>query len=125
MPETLEQQFERYKRNFIQNFEKAGMVLAGEMINTVAQKTRKLELSIKADRAIVDGNTVEVRVGSEGVHYAFIVEAGVQGKVYQYHRLTGGASRNVVWVGVGQQWAERSLIAKGEEILSIIQSTRI
>jgi len=127
MNQTLEKQFAKYKANFIRNMERAGVIVEGEMINIVAQKTRKLEKSIKADRAKVSGSTVEVEIGGEGVHYAIYVEKGVKGRIYNYHRLSGsaGGERKVVWVGVGMQWAERALINKAEEITSIIRSTRI
>lgn len=121
MTQILEAQFEKYKQKMIGRFERAGTVLGSQMIVTVAQKTRKLERSIRKDPVQVNGNQIQVDVGSEGVHYAIFVEKGVLGRVYRYHRLSGGG-RSVVWVGVGMQWAKRSLDAKIAEITSIIKT---
>jgi len=104
----------------IDRFDRAGVVLESQMIVTVAQKTRTLERSIRKDPVKTSGNEISVEVGSEGVPYAGLVERGVKGRVYQYHRLKG-AGRAVVWVGVGMEWAKRSLEAKRAEILSIIK----
>lgn len=116
----FDKSFEAFKQKMIGRFDKAGLVLKDQMIMTVAQKTRRLEQSIKKNPVTVQGNAIEVTVGSEGVPYAIFVEKGVKGRVYQYHRLEGGG-RKVVFVGVGMQWAKRALDEKIGEIVSIIK----
>jgi len=118
---VLGAQFEKYRQKMIGRFDRAGVALESQMIATVAQKTRRLERSIKKDPVQTRGNQIEVQVGSENVPYAIFVEKGVKGRVYRYHRLEGGG-RKIVWVGVGMQWAKRSLDAKIGEILSIIKT---
>jgi hypothetical protein len=117
---SLEQDFEKFKRRFVDNMEVAGVVLKNKMTEIVAKKTGNLQSSIVVDRPKILGNVVEIEVGSEDVHYAIYVEKGVLGRVYRYHR-----DGKVVWVGVGMQWAERSLEESLDRISSILRSTKI
>lgn len=119
---SLLEQFRRYKSAKERRLYQAGAVLLGEMQNLVAEKTYRLEDSLRLGEFRQDSPTrFTLEVGSFGVPYAPIVEYGVQGRVYNYHRYAG-AGREVVYVGVGQSWRARSIENKRAEIVNILSS---
>jgi len=113
---TLEDQLLAYKRRLARRLEKAGRIVEGEMHDIVAIKTGKLDRSIRTDRVIDRGNILSVDVGANKVDYAKFVETGVKNRVYTYRR-----KGQPVWVGVGQQWAGRSLDNTRNEVKNMIQ----
>lgn len=120
---TLQQQFANYKSRLKQKLVEGAVELENEMHRIVAIDTGALNESITTGPVKDLGNALQVDVGSEGIFYAIFVEKGVKNRVARYHRRQGG-SRNVVWVGVGQQWAERSLQAKASIIVNKLRSAR-
>jgi hypothetical protein len=122
---TLRNQFKGFKASLAQKMLEAGFILEGEMHNIVAIKTGDLDRSITTDRVEDHGSFFSVDVGSFGIFYAGIVEFGV-GRVYNYHRPPPpGKRRPVVWTGIGQHWAERSLQNKIPDILAKLREANI
>lgn len=120
---SLNQQYAKFKARKLLNFKKAAAVLHGEMQNIVAEKTYELEESLAVGplQELSPGRFL-LQVGSfGGVAHAPIVEYGVKGKVYNYHRYKGSA-REVVHVGVGQAWRARSLENTKAERVNIMAS---
>lgn len=119
---TLRKQFEGYKKNLAKKLLEAGLILEGEMHRIVAIKTGDLDSSITTKDVKDNGNFLSVDVGSFGIFYAGFVELGVLGQTFNYHRPPPpGKNRQIVWTGIGQHWAERSIEAKKAEILSKIR----
>jgi len=117
----FEKQFEKIKNKLKKNLVKGGYVLNNEMKNIVAIDTGHLMSEIKTFPLEENGNILKVSVGTENVSYAKYIEGKAGKTIKQYHRRSG-ASRPVVWVGVGMQYMARSLENKKEEIKSLIKS---
>lgn len=119
---SLNQQFEKFKLKKLAQLRAAAAVLLAEQQNVVAEKTYRLEDSLYAGPVIQDGPlSYKIEVGSFGVFYAPIVEFGVQGRIFNYHRYQGGA-RPTVYVGVGQAWRQRSLENVRDQLVNIMKS---
>lgn len=122
---TLRNQFKGFKRSLAAKMLEAGLILEGEMHNIVAIKSGDLNTSIRTDRVEDHGSYLSVDVGSFGIFYAGFVEFGI-GRVFNYHRPPPpGKYRPVVWTGVGQHWAERSVEAKFDAIISKLKEANI
>ena len=101
----------------------AGRAVEGEMHNLVAIDTGTLNESIKTGNVERIGDIFSVEVGSEGVEYAKWVENSSTVKNYHRGRKPKGKdTRQIVYTGAGQKWAERSLKNKASEILDILKS---
>lgn len=109
----------RLGRNLI----KGGYKLEGEMKNTVAIDTKALHNDIETGALQVEGARLTVSVGTDEIPYAREVEDGKDGRIFQYHRRQG-AKRPVVWVGVGMQWAKRSVEKTKDDIFNLLKSTK-
>lgn len=117
---SLKSQLASFKKSLSEKLFEAAVILEGEMHDLVAIKTGKLDNSIKTDNVVDRGNLLSVDVGSKGVFYAPFVELGVKGAIYKYHRYG-----EVVWVGHGQHFIERSLINKKDVIAAKLKEAKI
>ena len=111
----LKDQKKKFLKNIFKNIIKAGHVVESEMHQLVARKSGDLDESIKTDPPQITRNKISVSIGSEGVFYARIVELGVKGRTYNYRR-----DGKVVYTGVGQKWARRSLLNALPKIRKIL-----
>jgi len=115
---VLSDQLEKYKKNLAFSILSAGNLYERRVHEIVAIKTGKLDKSISTKGPFIRGPIIEVQVGSFGVDYAIFVDQGVKGNVYNYHR-----NGNVVYVGVGQKFLERSFDDVEALIFKIIANT--
>lgn len=97
----------------------AALVVEGEMHNLVAVDTGELDESIQTFPVKRTIFGFEVEIGTRGVEHAKFVERGVRNKVYNYHKRKG-QERTVIFTGVGQHFASRSLKNTKQRILSIL-----
>jgi len=119
---SLNEQFEKFKARKLSQLRTAAAILLAEQQNTVAEKTYRLEDSLLISPIIQESPLrFTIEVGSFGVFYAPIVEYGVQGRIFNYHRYEGGG-RPTVYVGVGQAWRQRSLENAKPQIIKTMQS---
>lgn len=119
---SLEEQFRKYRDKKLGKLRLAAAILLGEQQNIIAEDTYRLEDSIIMGPIIQESPLrYKIEVGSFGVFYAAIVEYGVQGRIFNYHRYEGGG-RPTVYVGVGQAWRQRSLENARPQIINTLQS---
>lgn len=121
---SLKEQVARFKASLGKKLLIAGLGVEAKMHELVAVDTGALDKSIKTDDVIDRGRFLSLDVGSEGVFYAVYVDQGVQRKVFNYHKRSG-ASRPVIYTGVGQRWVSRSLEAQREKIAATLREARI
>ena len=121
---SLEQQVTRFKFSLAHKLREAAFLVEAEMHKLVAVDTGALDKSIKTDNVVDRGNLLSVDVGSEGIFYGVYVDQGVKGKSYNYHKRSG-ASRPVIFSGVGQHWVERSLVAMEGQIAAKLLEAKI
>ena len=121
---SLLEQVKRFQLSVEQKAFEAGQIAEAEMHRIIAVDTGALKKSLTTDSPVNRGDIISVDVGSEGIPYAVYVDVGVKNKSYNYHRRSG-ASRPVVYSGIGQRWIERSLLAKEDEIRAKLLEARI
>ena len=117
---SLSAQFQSFKQSVAQKLLEAALGVEGEMHQLVAIKTGNLDGSINTGKVEDHGNILAVQVGSEGVFYAIFVDLGVKNAVYNYHR-----KGEVVWVGHGQHFIQRSLENKKDFIRAKLLEAKI
>lgn len=117
---TLENQFQRFKKNLAVKLGQASLILKGGIKDIIAIDTGDLDNSVVADPVVDRGNVLSADVGSEGVPYAVYVDQGVKRRTYNYHR-----NKKVVYTGIGQKYMERALINKQNEIRSKLREASI
>jgi len=97
----------------------AATMIEIEMHDIVAIDTGALDESIAIDPISTTGDTISIKVGSSGIDYAGDVEFG-DGEYYNYHRYG-----EIVYSGVGQFWAKRSVDVSRDMIDDLFRSIRI
>lgn len=116
---VLSPQFAKLLNAVSGSLTEAASIIEGEMHNLVAIDTGELNKSIAIDPISTTGDIISIKIGSSGVEYAKDVEFG-DGNYYNYHRYG-----EVVYSGVGQYWATRSVEASRDRIDSLFRSIRI
>lgn len=116
---VLDPQFDKLIKKVVGILPGAATIVELDMHDIVAIDTGKLNQSIAIDPVEISGDTISIKVGSNGVDYAPEVEFG-DGNYYNYHRYG-----EVVYSGVGQHWVKRSVDASREVVERLLRSIRI
>lgn len=116
---SLTSQIERLKARKANGLVEGATNILGTALVMVARKTGKLEGALGISTMVKEGSNYRVDVGvlNYEVPYANIVEKGVPGKFFDYHR-----DGSVVYVGMGQYFLRRALDENRADLLKIIRT---